>query len=163
MHVKLNGQTLRQQTHRVELLAIDEWKDDDLNRQWLPSFVFPRDAAVRQIVDAAQRYLVALADDSGAGFDGYQSFDPNGASLEERARGIDYQVQALWWAIITMTTIGYGDTYPVTALGRLLGGLIAIAGVMMIALPTGIFASSFTEAMERRRQAGCDDDSGPDA
>ena len=61
--------------------------------------------------------------------------------------------RALWWAIITMTTIGYGDTYPVTALGRLLGGAIAIAGVMMIALPTGIFASSFTEAMDRRRQA----------
>lgn len=60
--------------------------------------------------------------------------------------------RALWWAIITMTTIGYGDTYPVTALGRILGGIIAIAGVMMIALPTGIFAASFTEAMDRRRQ-----------
>ena len=60
--------------------------------------------------------------------------------------------RALWWAIITMTTIGYGDTYPVTALGRVLGGIIAIAGVMMIALPTGIFASSFTEAMDRRRR-----------
>ena len=59
--------------------------------------------------------------------------------------------RALWWAIITMTTIGYGDTYPTTALGRVLGGVIAIAGVMMIALPTGIFASSFTEAMDRRR------------
>jgi hypothetical protein len=112
VHVKLNGQTLRQQTHRVELLAIDEWKDDDLNRQWLPSFVFPRDAAVRQIVDAAQRYLVALADDSGAGFDGYQSFDPNGASLEERARGIDYQVQALWWAIISEFNLAYINPPP---------------------------------------------------
>ena len=60
--------------------------------------------------------------------------------------------RALWWAIITMTTIGYGDTYPITELGKILGGLIAIMGVMMIALPTGIFASSFTEAMERRRQ-----------
>lgn len=59
--------------------------------------------------------------------------------------------RALWWAIITMTTIGYGDTYPVTALGRVLGGIIAIAGVMMIALPTGIFAASFTEAMDRQR------------
>lgn len=65
--------------------------------------------------------------------------------------------RSLWWAIITMTTIGYGDTYPVTALGRLLGGIIAIAGVMMIALPTGIFASSFTEALERRRRAATKD------
>ena len=61
--------------------------------------------------------------------------------------------RSLWWAIITMTTIGYGDTYPITALGRVLGGVIAIAGVMMIALPTGIFAASFTEAMDRRRKA----------
>ena len=112
VHVKLNGQTLRQQTHRVELLAIDEWKDDDLNRQWLPSFVFPRDAAVRQIVDAAQRYLVALADDSGAGFDGYQSFDSDGASLDERARGIDFQVQAIWWAIISEFNLAYINPPP---------------------------------------------------
>lgn len=67
--------------------------------------------------------------------------------------------RSLWWAIITMTTIGYGDTYPTTALGRLLGGFIAIAGVMMIALPTGIFAASFTEAMDRRRRAKGDSES----
>jgi voltage-gated potassium channel len=60
--------------------------------------------------------------------------------------------RALWWAIITMTTIGYGDTYPVTALGRVLGGFIAVIGVLMVALPTGIFAASFTEGMERRRR-----------
>jgi voltage-gated potassium channel len=60
--------------------------------------------------------------------------------------------RALWWAIITMTTIGYGDTYPVTPLGRILGGIIAVVGVMMVALPTGIFAASFTEGMERRRR-----------
>ena len=60
--------------------------------------------------------------------------------------------RALWWSIITMTTIGYGDTYPVTALGRFLGGIIAIVGVMMVALPTGIFAASFSEGMERRRR-----------
>lgn len=112
VHVRNNGQTLRQQTHRVELLAIDEWKDDDLNRQWLPSFVFPRDAAVRRIVDAAQRYLVALADDSGAGFDGYQSYDPEGGSLEERARGIDFQVQALWWTIISDFNLAYINPPP---------------------------------------------------
>jgi voltage-gated potassium channel len=69
--------------------------------------------------------------------------------------------RALWWAIITMTTIGYGDTYPVTALGRILGGIIAIAGVLMIALPTGIFASSFTEAMDRQRKK--QSDKSPDA
>lgn len=59
--------------------------------------------------------------------------------------------RAMWWAIITVTTIGYGDTYPITALGKLLAGFIAILGVMLIALPTGLFAASFTEAMERER------------
>ncbi len=60
--------------------------------------------------------------------------------------------RALWWAIVTLTTVGYGDAYPVTVLGRFLAGVIAIAGVTVIALPTGIFAASFSEAMDRRRR-----------
>jgi voltage-gated potassium channel len=61
--------------------------------------------------------------------------------------------RALWWAIVTLTTVGYGDAYPVTALGKFFAGIIAISGVMVIALPTGIFASSFTEAMDRKRSS----------
>jgi voltage-gated potassium channel len=60
--------------------------------------------------------------------------------------------RSLWWAVVTLTTVGYGDAYPVTALGKFFAGLIAITGVMVIALPTGIFASSFTEGIERRRR-----------
>lgn len=59
--------------------------------------------------------------------------------------------RALWWAIVTLTTVGYGDAYPVTALGRALAGFIAIAGVCMVALPTGVFAASFADAMQRHR------------
>lgn len=59
--------------------------------------------------------------------------------------------RSLWWAIVTLTTVGYGDAYPVTVLGRIMAGIIAITGVCLIALPTGIFAASFTDAMERRR------------
>jgi voltage-gated potassium channel len=66
--------------------------------------------------------------------------------------------RALWWAIVTLTTVGYGDAYPVTVLGRILAGIIAVTGVTLIALPTGLFAASFTEAMERRRRR--EDDSG---
>lgn len=69
--------------------------------------------------------------------------------------------RALWWAIETLTTVGYGDTYPITPLGRVLAGIIAILGVMFIALPTGLFAASFTEAMERHRRR--QDEEGPDA
>ena len=61
--------------------------------------------------------------------------------------------RSLWWAIVTLTTVGYGDAYPVTALGKFLAGVIAITGVTVIALPTGIFAASFTEAMEHRKEA----------
>jgi voltage-gated potassium channel len=59
--------------------------------------------------------------------------------------------RAMWWAIVTLTTVGYGDTFPITPLGKFLAGVISIMGVMLIALPTGLFAASFTEAMERER------------
>lgn len=59
--------------------------------------------------------------------------------------------RALWWSIVTLTTVGYGDTYPVTVLGRICAGLIALTGVMLIAIPTGIFAASFSEGLQRHR------------
>lgn len=60
--------------------------------------------------------------------------------------------RAMWWAIVTLTTVGYGDAFPITPLGKFLAGGIAIMGVMLIALPTGLFAASFTEAMEKERE-----------
>ncbi len=57
---------------------------------------------------------------------------------------------AMWWGMATLTTVGYGDMAPVTPLGQLLGGLIAILGVGMFALPAGILASGFAEQMKRR-------------
>ena len=59
--------------------------------------------------------------------------------------------RAMWWAIVTLTTVGYGDSFPITPLGKFLAGAIAIMGVMLIALPTGLFAASFTEAMESEK------------
>lgn len=60
--------------------------------------------------------------------------------------------RAMWWAIVTLTTVGYGDSFPITPMGKFLAGGIAIMGVMLIALPTGLFAASFTEAMEKERE-----------
>lgn len=60
--------------------------------------------------------------------------------------------RAMWWAIVTLTTVGYGDTFPITPLGKFLAGVIAVMGVMLIALPTGLFAASFTEAMDHQRE-----------
>lgn len=49
----------------------------------------------------------------------------------------------LWWAIETFTTVGYGDIYPITPLGKLLGSLIMLVGISMIAVPTAIISSAF--------------------
>ena len=53
---------------------------------------------------------------------------------------------AAWWAIATLTTVGYGDVAPVTGGGRLIAGLVAVVGVAVVALPAGILAAAFNEA-----------------
>ncbi|MBP5544237.1 MAG: ion transporter [Kiritimatiellae bacterium] len=71
----------------------------------------------------------------------------------------------LWWAVCTVTTIGYGDIYPVTVVGRLLGAFIAISGIAALAIPTGIVSAGLTERLSRearveqelRRQRNVDD------
>lgn len=55
--------------------------------------------------------------------------------------------ETMWWGIATLTTVGYGDVYPITGLGKLLGGLIALMGVGLFALPAGILASGFAVAI----------------
>lgn len=59
--------------------------------------------------------------------------------------------RALWWAIITLTTIGYGDVYPITPAGKLVAAMVAICGIGLIAMPTGILAAAFSDAMQRNR------------
>lgn len=58
----------------------------------------------------------------------------------------------VWWSIVTFATVGYGDIYPVTPLGKLLGGLIALIGIAMIAIPTGIISSSFMHILQQKEQ-----------
>jgi voltage-gated potassium channel len=59
---------------------------------------------------------------------------------------------AMWWCIVTLTTVGYGDIYPITVLGRILGGIIALLGIGMFALPTGILASAFAEELQKKHE-----------
>ena len=57
---------------------------------------------------------------------------------------------SMWWAVITFTTVGYGDIYPVTPIGRILCAFISFIGIAMLAIPTGIISSAFIASMKDR-------------
>lgn len=59
---------------------------------------------------------------------------------------------AMWWAIVTLTTVGYGDVVPVTPLGRVFGGVITLIGVGMAALPAGIISNGLANHLRTRRE-----------
>ncbi|HBE04240.1 MAG TPA: hypothetical protein DC049_17450 [Spirochaetia bacterium] len=59
---------------------------------------------------------------------------------------------AMWWGIITITTVGYGDIYPVTAAGRIIGGLVALLGIGLVAIPSGVVGAAFLEDLEKTQQ-----------
>jgi voltage-gated potassium channel len=61
---------------------------------------------------------------------------------------------AMWWGVVTLTTLGYGDVYPVTPMGRALGGVFAVIAILLIALPTAILGASFTEELGGRSEVG---------
>lgn len=61
--------------------------------------------------------------------------------------------RSLWWAVVTLTTVGYGDAFPLTGMGRLLAGAIALIGIGIIALPSGIIAGAFMERLDADRRA----------
>ncbi|MGB0865119.1 MAG: ion transporter [Granulosicoccaceae bacterium] len=59
---------------------------------------------------------------------------------------------AMWWAVATLTTVGYGDVTPITAAGKVFGALVTVVGVGMAALPAGILASGLATALEHKRE-----------
>lgn len=67
--------------------------------------------------------------------------------LENEAQPDVFQnaFSGLWWTIATLTTVGYGDIYPITTLGKLLGEVIALLGIGLVAVPTGIISAGFME------------------
>lgn len=56
---------------------------------------------------------------------------------------------AMWWGVATLTTVGYGDVYPVTPIGKILGAIIALLGIGLFAMPAGILAAGFAEVIKR--------------
>lgn len=59
---------------------------------------------------------------------------------------------AMWWALVTLTTVGYGDVIPITPIGKVFASAVTIIGVGMAALPTGLIVAGFTEATRHKRQ-----------
>ncbi|KIA87969.1 ion transporter [Kaistella jeonii] len=62
--------------------------------------------------------------------------------------------QSLWWSVATLTTVGYGDIYPITNLGKILSSVIALIGIGFVALPTGIISSAFISRMQSEKEKG---------
>lgn len=100
------------QTFPVTLAPVDQWADTDADRMFLPSFVFPRDAAVARVIRNAEHFVTALRDDPAAGFDGYQALDPEAV---DPAANLDRQVQALWYSVVYKVPASYINPPPTYA------------------------------------------------
>jgi voltage-gated potassium channel len=59
---------------------------------------------------------------------------------------------AMWWGIVTLATVGYGDVYPKTPMGKFIGSIVVILGIGLFALPTGVLAAGFAEVLQRRKE-----------
>lgn len=57
----------------------------------------------------------------------------------------------MWWAVATLTTVGYGDVYPITAEGKVIASIVAILGIGLFALPTGILGAGFVEEFQKKK------------
>ena len=75
------------------------------------------------------------------------------AEYEAQPEAFQSIPHSLWWSVVTITTLGYGDITPVTPLGRIFASVIVIVGLLIIAIPTGIVSAGFFDEFQRRRRA----------
>jgi len=75
-------------------------------------------------------------------------------SLEHEAQPDSFPniLASFWWSVITLTTVGYGDIYPVTGVGKLVTSFISILSIGIVAIPTGILASGFTAKLDEQKE-----------
>ena len=162
-NIRTRWQWTRGPVALIDLLAI------------LPAFlvlVFPLDLRILRIFRLLRllkltRYSPALGiliaviqEEAGAFFAGFfilmlmLVFAASGAWL------VEHQAQpetfgsipaAMWWAVATLTTVGYGDVTPITVAGQIFGGLVTMIGIGMAALPAGIIATGLNDELHRRR------------
>jgi len=60
--------------------------------------------------------------------------------------------QSIWWAVATLTTIGYGDIYPVTALGKIIASSLAFVGVGLVAIPAGLISAAYVDEINSQKK-----------
>lgn len=74
------------------------------------------------------------------------------AEHEAQPEVFNNALSGMWWAIATLTTVGYGDIYPVTAVGKLMSAVIAVLGIGLVAVPTGIISAGFSEQIAEKQK-----------
>jgi hypothetical protein len=149
LYVKLTWGTheVFSQTFAVTLAPVDQWADTDADRIFLPSYVFPRDAAVRSVIRNAEHFVTALRDDPTAGFDGYQALDPEAA---DPAANVDKQVQALWYSVVYKVPASYINPPPTYAVAsqRIRTPSEVVAGGYGTCIDLALMMASCLEAVE---------------
>jgi hypothetical protein len=100
--------------HRFDSISLppcDEWQDDEAGRQFLPSFIFPRDPAVREILTIAQPFLRTLKDDVRAAFEGYQAAEGQAANAST-LESLLPQLRSIWGALQQTCRLDYTNPPP---------------------------------------------------
>jgi len=106
-------------SYKVTLPPFAEWEDAKETSKWLPSFVFPQDTAVEQIISDARKYLAVLTRDINAGFDGYQRMDGrHRANRKPDYEPVLQQIEAVWHALLYERRLQYINPLPGTVCGR---------------------------------------------
>jgi len=123
-------------TRFLRILKINRY-NDSLNMIWLVIKEKKSELAVTGFVT----FLVLLI----------ASFVMYSVEGEQQPDAFPNILAAFWWAIATLTTVGYGDVYPITALGKLISGLIAVMGIGIVALPTGLVSAGFISKIENHK------------
>lgn len=77
---------------------------------------------------------------------------------EAQPEAFENVFSAMWWAVSTLTTVGYGDVFPITVPGKILSAIIALLGIGLVSIPTGIISAGFIENIEEKNHNRADDD-----
>jgi voltage-gated potassium channel len=77
------------------------------------------------------------------------------AENEAQPEKFDSIPAAMWWSVVTLATVGYGDIYPITPLGKLVGGVVVVTGIAIFALPAAILSAGFIEEIQEKRVVIC--------